>query len=169
MSEKQLPSPELLRQLFHYDPHSGIITWKVSTSNRVKVGQEAGCITVQGYRSINVKNRRIPAHRIAYAIFYNEWPDDEVDHINGARHDNSIKNLRCVSSTENRQNTKIYSNNKSGQIGIFWNKKNKNWRARITVNKKVIEIGSFKKIEDAVKARKDAEAKYGFHPNHGRF
>ena len=39
----------------------------------------------------------------------------------------------------------------------------------ITVNKKVIEIGSFKKIEDAVKARKDAEAKYGFHPNHGRF
>lgn len=35
-----------------------------------------------------------------------------------------------------------------------------NWNARITVDKKEIHIGSFKTLTEAIKARKEAEAKY---------
>ena len=38
----------------------------------------------------------------------------------------------------------------------------------IKVNRKDIYLGRFDKFEDAVAARKKAERKHGFHPNHGR-
>jgi hypothetical protein len=43
----------------------------------------------------------------------------------------------------------------------------KNGRARIWKNKKYKHLGYFTKFKDAVAARKAAEQKYGFHPNHG--
>ena len=168
MSTKELPSPELLRQLLRYDPDTGKLYWKERTSNRIKIGEEASTVNAYGYVVIGVLKHRLPAHRIAWAIYYNEWPTQEVDHINGDRSDNSIKNLRNVSSVQNKQNTKIYSTNTSGAHGVAYNKQNKNWRVRITVNKQIIEIGSFRNLDDAIAARKEAEAKYGFHPNHGR-
>ena len=168
MSTKELPSPELLRQLLRYDPDTGKLYWKERTSNRIKVGDEVSTITVQGYVIVGVLKYRLPAHRAAWAIHYGKWPNWEIDHINGDRTDNRISNLRDVNSTQNKQNTKLYSSNTSGVIGVFYNKSSRKWRARITVNKKVIEVGSFEKLEDAAAARKEAEAKYGFHPNHGR-
>jgi|DEB0MinimDraft_10_1074344.scaffolds.fasta_scaffold83881_1 hypothetical protein len=168
MSKKELPSPELLRQLLRYEPDTGKLYWRERTSNRIKIGEEASTVNAYGYVVVGVLNHRLPAHRIAWAIYHNEWPTQEVDHINGDRSDNSIKNLRNVSPVQNKQNTKIYSTNTSGTHGVAYNKQNKNWRVRITVNKQIIEIGSFKNLDDAIVARKKAEAKYGFHPNHGK-
>jgi len=36
------------------------------------------------------------------------------------------------------------------------------------VDGKTIHLGRFDKFEDAVAARKAADIKYGFHPNHGK-
>lgn len=36
------------------------------------------------------------------------------------------------------------------------------------VNYKTIYLGRFDNLEDAIKARQEAEIKYGFHPNHGK-
>ena len=50
--------------------------------------------------------------------------------------------------------------NKSGVSGVHWNKSANKWRAAIKYKNKHINLGYFEKLEDAGKARKDAEMKY---------
>jgi hypothetical protein len=54
----------------------------------------------------------------------------------------------------------LNSNNVSGCKGVSWNTKNSKWIANITLQKKRRYLGSFDKLEDAVRARKSAEEKY---------
>ena len=44
-------------------------------------------------------------------------------------------------------------NNKSGYVGVIWHIRDKKWGANIGVNNKLINIGSFKTLEEAVQAR----------------
>lgn len=83
-----------------------------------------------------------------------------VDHINGNPLDNRKSNLRIVTSQQNCYNHKKRIDNTSGVTGVKLVKKNNSWNARIVVNKKEISLGCYKRFEDAVKARKDAEEKY---------
>jgi hypothetical protein len=48
---------------------------------------------------------------------------------------------------------------KSGIKGVFWNKQRGKWEARIGFQGKVYKLGVFEFIEDAAKARKEAEEK----------
>lgn len=41
------------------------------------------------------------------------------------------------------------------------------WQALIRVESRFINLGYFEDINDAIAARKEAEIKYNFHPNHG--
>ena len=63
---------------------------------------------------------------------------------------------------------KLSKANKSGHQGIYLKKKTNTWRAIIGVNNNQIELGTFKTIDEAIKARSLANKKYGFHKNHGR-
>jgi len=49
------------------------------------------------------------------------------------------------------------SNNSSGTTGVSWLENRKQWRARITIDYKVYYLGDFVNINDAIKARKEAE------------
>ena len=52
-------------------------------------------------------------------------------------------------------------NNTSGCVGVSWNTKEKRWKAAIGIGGGIYKhLGSFANFEDAVKARKDAEALY---------
>lgn len=55
---------------------------------------------------------------------------------------------------------KPIKSNKSGVTGVSFNNRNGLWVANITFKKKVYYLGSFKRKEDAIKARKEAEEKY---------
>lgn len=80
-----------------------------------------------------------------------------VDHINGNKKDNRKANLRIVSPKDNGKNIGLSKNNQSGVTGVTLIHK---WVANITVNNKHIHLGYFDNIEDAIKARKEAEEKY---------
>ena len=180
MSTKELPSPELLRQLLRYEPDTGKLYWKERDPDIFK--RETDCKTWNkryanqvalssknnnGYKRGCIMGMPILAHVAAYAIYYRKYPDN-VDHINGNRSDNRISNLRSVTKRENSLNRARGKNNTSGCTGVIWIKHLKKWQAKIKVYGKQISIGYYIKKSDAITARKKAEAQHGFHPNHGK-
>ena len=183
---KELPSPELLRKLLRYEPDTGKLYWRKRTPDMFKSGKfSSECICASwnkryanrlalasknnwGYLIGRISDRLYKSHRVIWAIFYGDWPDEHIDHINGIRDDNRIVNLRSVSNAENGMNTKLPATNTSGACGVFWHKKNEKWIAQINVNGRRKHIGSFADKNDAIVARKNAEIKYGYHENHGR-
>lgn len=80
-----------------------------------------------------------------------------VDHINRNPLDNRRCNLRICIQFENNQNQ---SSNKSGKVGVSFNKKVNKYIAHIKVKGKHITLGEFKNFDDAVKCRLEAEEKY---------
>ena len=157
-----------VKELLNCCKDTGIVTWKkVCTKNKVKVGDEAGSFHNKGYRTIMVDGKHYYTHRILWFYTHGTWPD-ELDHINGNGLDNRLCNLREVTHAQNCQNKKKQVTNSSGITGICWHSRDSVWIARIMVNGKAILLGSFKNKFDAMSARKSAEIKYNFHPNHGR-
>lgn len=49
------------------------------------------------------------------------------------------------------------ASNTSGYTGVYWNKRNQKWAAQITFKGKTYYLGTYDKMEDAVKARKRGE------------
>lgn len=84
----------------------------------------------------------------------------DIDHINGNKNDNRLSNLRKVTHQQNRCNSKLNSNNKSKFKGVCWSKASKKWMAYITFKSKRIYLGLYENIEDAKKARQNAEIVY---------
>jgi len=174
---------ELLKELLHYNPETGVFTWKARAEKHFKTyksfkvwnarfpAKKAGYYEVKGdYKRelVSILGKRIKSHRLAWLYVYGAYPENQIDHINGIPTDNRIVNLRDVTNQENCKNVGISKNNTSGGIGISWHKASKKWSAYIKHNYKKIHLGLFLEFDDAVKARKEAENEYGFHENHGR-
>lgn len=174
--------PSTIRELLDYDADTGLFTWrkrsrkwfKTDRSHSVWNARHAGKTAFsmkdeKGYlRSGLLGKTNVLAHRIAFTHFHGRWPDGQIDHINGDKSDNRIKNLRDVCALENSKNQRRPADNTSGTIGVDWVKFAKRWRARIQVDGKTKHLGWFFFKEDAIAARKAAEKEFGFHPNHGR-
>ena len=83
-----------------------------------------------------------------------------VDHINGDKLDNQRSNLRICSQSVNMFNSKLHTNNKTGIVGVYWDKSRNKWKASIGVNRRRVELGRFNSIDDAIIVRKQAEKEY---------
>ncbi len=115
------------------------------------------------YTAIMFNDKPQLAHRLIYAWHNGEIPKNYViDHINGDTKDNRIENLRAVSRSQNAQNSKKRSNNKSGVVGVSFTKQNNKWQATITINGKAKHLGYYADINEAIKARKEAEIKHNY-------
>lgn len=145
---------EYLREILHYDPETGVFTWKKQTSNNVKVGDQTGNISTWGYVQITVRRKRFAAHRLAWLYVYGAWPNGEIDHINRVKTDNSIANLREVTKVTNCQNRPPRKENP----GAYYDARINKWRSLITVNKKRIDLGYFASAELASEAYLEAKA-----------
>jgi len=55
---------------------------------------------------------------------------------------------------------KIPKNNTSGAKGVSYLKRRRKWQAALMLQGKTIHLGTFERIEDAIKARKNGERKY---------
>ena len=157
-----------IKELFILDRTKWQLVWKVSPSQSVPAGQVAGCLSNDGYRVIQLDRRSYKAHRIIWAYVHGKFPPAPLDHKNHIKDDNNPSNLRLASGAINSKNLPLSSNNTSGVTGVSWNKAAGKWKAQIHVNGKRIYLGYFTNKKEAIKARKKAEKKYGFHPNHGR-
>lgn len=154
MSVKTLPSQAELNFILQYDENTGSFIWrnKVAKSNRISIGDNAGCVNDDGYIIIKICSIRYAAHRLAWKYHYGIDPINFIDHINGNRKDNRISNLREASQFENARNRKKNSNNKSGFKGVYFIVSSSQWRAIATFNGKSVHIGCFNTAQEASNA-----------------
>jgi len=132
-------------------------------------GKEAFTAIGSGrYKVGAIYNVLYQAHRVVWLLHTGQWPSADMDHINGDCLDNRVCNLRSVEHSENQKNLKRAHTNKSGVTGVCWDNRRNKWRAEIRVIGKKVHLISSDNFDDAVEARKAAEAIYGFHANHGR-
>ena len=171
-------TPQQLAELLAYDPETGVLTWRRRARELFKTdgeclrwnnryaGTRAFSLNNHGYRDGMIFRRMYRAHRVVWAIHHGVWPDGQIDHINGDRDDNRIANLRLATRSANCRNTKLRKNSSSGIMGVSPFKGR--WRAYIRDGGKNIHLGIFSTAAAAAAARKSAEQKLGYHPNHGR-
>lgn len=72
----------------------------------------------------------------------------------------TIKRRIQTNTEEDKLLTNLTTNNHSGKIGVCRTSNGMKWRAYITINKKVMHLGTFDLLEDAIKTREEAEKKY---------
>jgi hypothetical protein len=142
---------DVVRDALRYDPQTGIFVWAKYMNRCARAGQVAGKRTQSGYWSIRMNRKSVMAHRLAWLHVHGSWPVGEIDHVNGQRMDNRISNLRDVGRAVNMQNRRAPSTGtRSGVLGVTW--QNGKWAARITVNRRLIQLGRFDSVGEAESA-----------------
>lgn len=175
---------EYLNQCLDYDSEAGSFTWKkrprehfntdrgYNTFTSQKVGKLTGCISITkdglAYVKIAINKKLYLAHRLAWIIKNGEIPKGyEIDHLDHDGTNNKISNLRIVTSSQNKMNRTMVSTNKTGCMGVYFNKRIKKWVAEITSGNQHTTIGYYLDKDKAILARKKAEVEFEFHENHG--
>jgi hypothetical protein len=99
-------------------------------------------------------------HKLLHRVIMDCPEGMMIDHINHDKLNNCRSNLRIVTEQQNHMNRSKTKRNTSGIIGVCWHKAREKWIAQIRLNNKQINLGYFDDLEDASKARKEAEIKY---------
>lgn len=79
-----------------------------------------------------------------------------IDRVDGSKGYN-LSNCRWATKSEQSYNKRKQSNNKTGIVGVWFDKARLNWQVSISFNKKVDRIGRYDIFLDACCARKSAE------------
>ena len=156
---------ERLRELFHYDPDTGLFTWRNDAGRwgRIKAGSVAGGKSKHGYVVMNIDRRHYMAHRLAVLYVTGEWPAGDVDHKYGVKHDNRWSEVRPATRGQNQQNERrARASNKCGLLGVCMDTSRGHWKAQIMLEGRQKFLGYFDTPELAHAAYLDAKAR--LHP-----
>jgi len=152
---------ERLLELVHYEPTLGLFWHKPrpvqSRHDRMFntrfADKIAGTMDGHGYVSIRLEGDLYKGHQLAWFYMTGEWPEDEIDHRNLSRIDNSFDNLRPATRSQNMANRK--PSGSSGIRGVDFSKGA--WRARVKKDGITEDLGRHSTPE-AAKAAFDKRA-----------
>lgn len=147
-------SAQRLRELFQYDPGTGVFTRLKTVASRAQAGATAGCVNTYGYLVLSVDYGKYYAHRLAWLYMTGEWPHGVVDHRDTNPANNRWLNLRDVSqgtNTENRR-TAIRVKKSGLPMGVYFNKRQNSIWAGIAVKRKMRFLGTFPTADEAHQA-----------------
>ena len=151
---------ELLKRLLSYNDETGIFMWNSRPAsdflkpshekrwNSSVAGKIAGCRKSDGYIIIRINQKLYRAHRLVWLYIHGKLPENEIDHIDGLRNNNRLVNLIEVTRKKNMQNIRR-TDNKTGFMGVDYNKTTKKYQARIILDKKSKHLGSYLTPEEA--------------------
>jgi predicted GNAT family acetyltransferase len=143
MKIKELPSKEVLQDLFYYK--NGNLFYKKNQS-KGKANHVVGWIEKNGYSVTNINGVRYRIHRLIYKFHHGFCPD-YIDHIDGDKQNNKIENLRSATLSENNQNSKAKKTNKLGVKGVCIERGR--YKASIKIDGKSKHLGYFYSLEEA--------------------
>ncbi len=151
---------ERLRELFHYNPDTGIFTRRVTRGSG-----KAGCVvgTFNGhYLQFCVDRNQALAHRLAWLYVHGEWPKRQIDHIDGDKRNNRLSNLRDVTANQNQQNRHgVDPRNRLGVANVCAVRHGrKRFSVTVTANNKTVFNARFLTLEEAQQAAEQARAMY---------
>jgi len=162
---KKTLNHKLLLECVSYNKETGVFTWKkrplshFKTEMACKTFNTRFCNTVCGskltndYVRIGLFGVDYLAHRLAYFYVNGQFPQNQIDHINGIRTDNRFSNLRSVTNKENSHNRQqLNKNSSTGLSGVIFDKARGLFRASIQIDGKSKHLGRFKSKEEAHEA-----------------
>lgn len=104
----------------------------------------------KGYLCVALAKNKVlkncTVHSLVAMTFLNHKPngfDIVVDHIDGNKTNNNVKNLQLVSMSMNTKKKINKSNKYSMHKGVSWNKNSNKWRAYIFIDKKEKHLGYY--------------------------
>lgn len=132
---------------YSYNAETGLI---VNKHGKLIQKTTKGYIVIQ--MTISDKKYYLYGHHFAWWSVYNECVE-ELDHINGVRNDNRIKNLRSVTRQQNQWNRLTAK-------GCYWDNAKNKYRAEMRINNKKKYLGLFDTEEEARQAYLNAKQIY---------
>lgn len=165
MRVKPLPSAARLRELFNYDPESGVLTRRVTASSNAEAGSIAGT-NKKGRLVVRADKKEYLASRLIWKMQTGRDPNGVVDHRDGNTLNDRWNNLRDITLRGNMENKAKSKNNTSGHTGVHFDKRrsHKPWKAQIGHGSKLVYLGSYRTDEEAAAAY--AAAKGVLHETH---
>jgi len=170
-----------LRKLLRYEPETGLLYWlpRPVSMFPCKCAQHRWNVRFSGQRALTAKmangylkgtilSRQVLTHRAVWAFINGEWPHHQIDHIDGDRGNNRIENLRDIPEALNHRNIARKAKTTAPYNGVTQDKRTGRWVARIHYDGLSRHVGVFDTLDEAIRARRIAEAENGFHANHGR-
>lgn len=138
-----------LRELLHYDPQSGVFTWRVARGC-VRAGQMAGSPMKSGYVHFCIDGKFYYAHRLAWLYVHGVWPTGGfVDHRNHNKSDNRIDNLRDATKSVNGENRRVAQKNSHSRLMGAFLAHDGQFTSKIVVRGVRHYLGRFKTAEEA--------------------
>ena len=136
---------DLLKSFMLYNPNSGNFVATKALHGR-PIGTIIGSSVSGRYWKIWFNGSYYLAHRLAWLYMTGEFPEQDLDHINGNGFDNRWTNLRIATKSQNQNNAyrKI-----PGQYGRGVRKVGKRFAAQININGSKIYLGSFDTTSEA--------------------
>ena len=143
---KRLPDTERLRELFTYEPDTGIVRWKIG-SGGVKIGSIVGSVRKR-YRRTQIQEEEFLLHRIIWKLHTGEDPYGmEIDHLDRDPLNNKWENLRLTDRSGNTLNRGIPKNNTIGYKGV--SRSGKRYQSRLGYRGKRLCLGTYDTPEEA--------------------
>ena len=137
-----------LSERYAYDPETGILSTK-KRLYRYPLGTIIDGIS-NGHVRASFHRKRIPVHRIIWALMYGRFPIKHIDHINGVKSDNRLVNLRECTNWENQQNKRVHREGALPGVRPVSGSTTR-WRAYRTFQGKYEHLGCFGSSEEAHK------------------
>lgn len=102
--------------------------------------------------------KTVKVHRLVADAFIKKVEGKNIiNHIDSNKSNNLFLNLEWTSSTENSCHRYLNTKTTSNYVGVSFNKKDNKYRSIITMNRKIIHLGSFETEEEAYLKRVEYE------------
>ena len=163
MKSREIEKREsLLRSLLSADGSvKGGLRW-ISDNGHHFSGKPAGNDQGSGYWQVTIHGVKLKCHRVVWILLNGQIPDDkQVDHRDGNRSNNHPDNLQLLDQPPNgRGFNKLFSRNKSGFMGVSYEKTRNKWRSGVKRDGKHHTLGRFSTDIEAAKAYNNYVSKW---------